>query len=212
MKRTRGKEGDEEEKEEEKTKKKMGIVWQTTAHPAHKDDYIFHNGCATYDRATSSSYLMLINDGREKQSWICSLKNLEADQMITLLVLSNVDVYKLMERIYLFHTKLNDECPVMAWDVPILQNEPDVLTVCKPASVPVLLGILQAEHGLAPLYPIHRLDRLVSVLLIVAKNPAKADIFRQHIEAGLVQKQYVAKVIGVFPECECIDDQMQVHS
>ncbi|XP_017973118.1 PREDICTED: RNA pseudouridine synthase 7 isoform X2 [Theobroma cacao] len=147
MKRTRGKEGDEEEKEEEKNKKKMGIVWQTTAHPAHKDDYIFHNGCATYDRATSSSYLMLINDGREKQSWICSLKNLEADQMITLLVLSNVDVYKLMERIYLFHTKVKrcqkishfvhrQEPPVMAWDVPILQNEPDVLTVCKPASVP----------------------------------------------------------------------------
>ncbi|KAA3456810.1 RNA pseudouridine synthase 7 isoform X2 [Gossypium australe] len=49
---------------------------------------------------------------------------------------------------------------------------------------------------------IHRLDRLVSGLLIMAKNPAKADIFRQHIEAGLVQKQYVAKVVGVFPDAE----------
>lgn len=29
------------------------------------------------------------------------------------------------------------EPPVMACDVPILQKEPDVLTVCKPASVPV---------------------------------------------------------------------------
>ncbi|MBA0582490.1 hypothetical protein Gorai_024634, partial [Gossypium raimondii] len=104
------------------------------------------------------------------------------------------------------------EPPVMAWDVEVLQNEPDVLTVCKPASVPVhpcgqyrkntVLGILQAEYGLAPLYPIHRLDRLVSGLLIMAKNPAKADIFRQHIEAGLVQKQYVAKVVGVFPDAE----------
>ncbi|XP_021286724.1 RNA pseudouridine synthase 7-like [Herrania umbratica] len=65
-----------------------------------------------------------------------------------------------------------------------------------------VLGILQAEHGLASLYPIHRLDRLVSGMLVVAKNPAKADIFRQHIEAGLVQKQCVAKVIGVFPEGE----------
>ncbi|TYI90528.1 hypothetical protein E1A91_D03G128800v1 [Gossypium mustelinum] len=104
------------------------------------------------------------------------------------------------------------EPPVMACDVEVLQNEPDVLTVCKPASVPVhpcgqyrkntVLGILQAEYGLAPLYPIHRLDRLVSGLLIMAKNPAKADSFRQHIEAGLVQKQYVAKVVGVFLDAE----------
>ncbi|TYI90527.1 hypothetical protein E1A91_D03G128800v1 [Gossypium mustelinum] len=108
------------------------------------------------------------------------------------------------------------EPPVMACDVEVLQNEPDVLTVCKPASVPVhpcgqyrkntVLGILQAEYGLAPLYPIHRLDRLVSGLLIMAKNPAKADSFRQHIEAGLVQKQYVAKVVGVFLDAEQVVD------
>lgn len=104
------------------------------------------------------------------------------------------------------------EPPVMAWDVSILQEEEDVLTVCKPASVPVhpcgqyrkntVVGILEAEHGLAPLFPIHRLDRLVSGLLILARNASKADSFRQQIEAGLVKKQYIAKVVGVFPEGE----------
>ncbi|XP_047160683.1 RNA pseudouridine synthase 7 isoform X5 [Vigna umbellata] len=69
-----------------------------------------------------------------------------------------------------------------------------------------VVGILEAEHGLAPLFPIHRLDRLVSGLLILARNAAKADIFRQQIEAGLVHKQYIAKVVGEFPEDELIVD------
>ncbi|KAL5576860.1 hypothetical protein UlMin_018559, partial [Ulmus minor] len=65
----------------------------------------------------------------------------------------------------------------------------DVLTICKPPSVPVhpcgqyckntVVGILQAEYDLAPLFPVHRLDRLVSGLLILARNASKADMFRQ---------------------------------
>ncbi|XP_022636309.1 RNA pseudouridine synthase 7 isoform X5 [Vigna radiata var. radiata] len=43
-------------------------------------------------------------------------------------------------------------------------------------------------------------------LLILARNAAKADIFRQQIEAGLVHKQYIAKVVGEFPENELIVD------
>jgi 23S rRNA-/tRNA-specific pseudouridylate synthase len=49
---------------------------------------------------------------------------------------------------------------------------------------------------------IHRLDRLVSGLLIIARTAAKADFFRQQIEGGMVKKRYIAKVIGVFPEDE----------
>nr|CAN83167.1 hypothetical protein VITISV_021912 [Vitis vinifera] len=49
---------------------------------------------------------------------------------------------------------------------------------------------------------IHRLDRLVSGLLILARSASKADSFRQQIEAGMVQKQYIAKVTGVFPDDE----------
>jgi tRNA pseudouridine synthase 9 len=49
---------------------------------------------------------------------------------------------------------------------------------------------------------VHRLDRLVSGLLIFAKNADKAESFRQQIEASLLQKEYVAKVVGVFPDGE----------
>uniref|UniRef100_A0A2P2KY15 RNA pseudouridine synthase 7 n=2 Tax=Rhizophora mucronata TaxID=61149 RepID=A0A2P2KY15_RHIMU len=120
------------------------------------------------------------------------------------------------KRLATSYTGCRHEPPVMDWDVSVLQEEEDVVTVYKPPTVPVhpcgqyrkntVVGILQAEHGLAPLFPVHRLDRLVSGLLILARNASKADLFRQEIEAGLVQKHYVAKVIGVFPEDEKVVD------
>lgn len=112
----------------------------------------------------------------------------------------------------LSHFVHRHEPPVMVERVVILEEGCDVVTVCKPASVPVhpcgqyrkntVMGILQAEHGLAPLFPIHRLDRLVSGLLIFARNASTADRFREEIEAGKVQKEYVAKIRGVFPKEE----------
>eukprot|EP00252_Welwitschia_mirabilis_P003842 TRINITY_DN13913_c0_g1_i1.p1 TRINITY_DN13913_c0_g1~~TRINITY_DN13913_c0_g1_i1.p1 ORF type:complete len:504 (-),score=89.39 TRINITY_DN13913_c0_g1_i1:392-1903(-) len=110
----------------------------------------------------------------------------------------------------LSHFVHRHEPPVLAEHVEILEDGSDIVTVCKPASIPVhpcgqyrkntVVGILQAEHGLAPLFPIHRLDRLVSGLLIFAKNSSQADHFREEISAGKVQKEYIAKVIGIFPE------------
>lgn len=64
----------------------------------------------------------------------------------------------------LSHFLHRHEPPTMACDISILQKETDVLTVCKPASIPVhpcgqyrkntVVGILQAEDGLAPLFRI----------------------------------------------------------
>lgn len=112
----------------------------------------------------------------------------------------------------LSHFVHRHEPPVMGESVEILELGADVITVCKPPSVPVhpcgqyrkntVLGILQAEHNLGPLYPIHRLDRLVSGLLILARNSHTADQFRQEIEGGTIKKSYIAKVQGVFPEEE----------
>ncbi|XP_040946142.1 RNA pseudouridine synthase 7 isoform X3 [Gossypium hirsutum] len=222
-----------EEGNEERNKRKMEIVWQTPAHPAQKQDYVFHNeaqffgGNLTGKRHVRPYYFEFVSHvnkrwegktivdlfaqefrGRSRDYYVSAVKcgRIQVDG-------ENIPVSYIVKRCQkISHFLHRHEPPVMAWDVEVLQNEPDVLTVCKPASVPVhpcgqyrkntVLGILQAEYGLAPLYPIHRLDRLVSGLLIMAKNPAKADSFRQHIEAGLVQKQYVAKVVGVFLDAE----------
>ncbi|KAL2643993.1 hypothetical protein R1flu_011580 [Riccia fluitans] len=106
------------------------------------------------------------------------------------------------------------EPPVLAEHVTVLEEGPDVITVNKPASVPVhpcgqyrkntVVGILQAEHKTGQLFPIHRLDRLVSGLLILARNSQTADRFRREIEGGRVTKNYVAKVKGVFPAHEVV--------
>ncbi|GBG64859.1 hypothetical protein CBR_g48327 [Chara braunii] len=65
-----------------------------------------------------------------------------------------------------------------------------------------VMGILQAEENLGPLFPIHRLDRLVSGLLIFARNSSAAERFRKDVQGGKVEKEYFARVIGVFPEEE----------
>ncbi|XP_059642965.1 RNA pseudouridine synthase 7 isoform X2 [Cornus florida] len=201
----------------------MEIVWQTPANPPERQDYIFRNGVRyvkpyyfefishVKNRWAGKTIVDLFAEefkGRPYEYYVSAVKcgRIQVDGQVvpvSYIVWSSQKISHFLHR---------HEPPVMACDVSILQKEPDVLTVCKPASVPVhpcgqyrkntIVGILQAEHDLAPLFPIHRLDRLVSGLLILARSASKADLFRQQIEAGLVQKQYIAKVIGVFPEDE----------
>ncbi|OVA17432.1 RNA-binding S4 domain [Macleaya cordata] len=199
----------------------MEIVWQTPANPPERQDYIFRNGrrhvrpyyfefiSHVKNRWAGKTIVDLFTEefkGRPHEYYVSAVKcgRIQVDGQIVPVS------YIVQTSQKISHFLHRHEPPVMAWGVPILQEEPDVVTICKPASVPVhpcgqyrkntIVGILQAEHGLAPLFPVHRLDRLVSGLLIIARSAAKADLFRQQIEAGEVQKEYVARVIGVFPE------------
>ncbi|XP_010536597.1 PREDICTED: RNA pseudouridine synthase 7 [Tarenaya hassleriana] len=203
------------------------IVWQTPANPPQKQDYIFHNGrrhvrpyyfefiSHVKNRWAGKTIVDLFADefkGRPREYYVSAVKcgRIQVDGEfvpVSYVVRSSQKISHFLHR---------HEPPVMSWDIEVLQKEPDVVTICKPASVPVhpcgqyrkntVVGILQAEYDLAPLFPVHRLDRLVSGLLILARNAPKADIFRQQIEGGMVKKQYIAKVIGVFPEDEIVVD------
>ncbi|XP_043707017.1 RNA pseudouridine synthase 7-like [Telopea speciosissima] len=199
------------------------IVWQTPANPPERHDYIFRNGrrhvkpyyfefiCHVKKRWAGKTIVDLFAEefkGRPYDYYVSAVNSgrIQVDGQIVSVS------YIVQPSQKISHFLHRHEPPAMAWDVSILLKEPDVLTVCKPASVPVhpcgqyrkntVVGILQAEHGLSPLFPVHRLDRLVSGLLILARTAAKADVFRQQIEAGMVHKQYIAKVIGLFPEEE----------
>ncbi|KAL6634451.1 hypothetical protein ACP70R_027122 [Stipagrostis hirtigluma subsp. patula] len=226
-----------------------GIVWQTPANPPEPHDYIFRNGrryvrpyyfefiSHVKNRWAGKTIVDLFTDefkGRSREYYVRAVKcgRLQVDEQMV-----HADyIVKSSQKIS--HFVHRHEPPVLAGDISILQNEDDVVTICKPASVPELniqynalkvvrdrdvsgsvlrfsevhpcgqyrkntvVGILQAEHGLTPLFPVHRLDRLVSGLLIFAKNANRAESFRQQIEAGLLQKEYVAKVVGVFPDGE----------
>lgn len=72
----------------------------------------------------------------------------------------------------------------------------DLIAVCKPASVPVhvcgqyrkntVMALLEVERpDLGTLLPVHRLDKPVSGLLLVAKNPAGANRIRAQIQVLL---------------------------
>ncbi|XP_062115859.1 RNA pseudouridine synthase 7 isoform X1 [Humulus lupulus] len=207
--------------------KKMEIVWQTPANPPERQDYIFRNGrrhvkpyyfefiSHVKNRWAGKTIVDLFAEefkGRPYEYYVSAVKcgRIQVDgEMVPVSY-----VVKSSQKIS--HFLHRHEPPVLALDVSILHKEPEVVTICKPASVPVhpcgqyrkntVVGILQAEYDLAPLFPIHRLDRLVSGLLILARSASKADMFRQQIEAGQVQKQYIARVIGAFPEHEKVVD------
>ncbi|KAH7578541.1 hypothetical protein ACOSP7_000142 [Xanthoceras sorbifolium] len=215
------------EAENEHHNKQMEIVWQTPANPPEKHDYVFRDG----RRHVRPYYFEFISHVKNRWAgktivdlFAEEFKGRPYDYYVNAVKCGRIQVdgemvpvsYIVKSSQKISHFVHRHEPPVMACDVSILQKEQDVLTVCKPPSVPVhpcgqyrkntIVGILQAEHGLTSLFPVHRLDRLVSGLLILARNASKADLFRQQIEAGKVHKQYIAKVIGVFPEGEQVVD------
>ncbi|KAK4569142.1 hypothetical protein RGQ29_004511 [Quercus rubra] len=180
----------------------MEIVWQTPANPPEPQDYILRNG----RRHVRPYYFEFISHVKNRWAgktivdlFAEEFKGRPYDYYVSAVKCGRIQVdgeivpvsYIVKQSQKISHFLHRHEPPVMAHDVSVLQNELDVLTVCKPASVPVhpcgqyrkntIVGILQAEYGLAPLFPIHRLDRLVSGLLILARNASKADFFRQQI-------------------------------
>ena len=101
------------------------------------------------------------------------------------------------------------EPPVLAGDIEVLDVSSDVISVSKPATVPVhptgqyrkntVLALLAATRSdLGRLYPIHRLDKNVSGLLILARSSQAANAMRLKMEAHEMRKEYVARVSGIF--------------
>ncbi|XP_049934630.1 RNA pseudouridine synthase 7 isoform X1 [Nymphaea colorata] len=203
-----------------------GIVWETPLNPPKREDYVFKDGkrlvkpyffefiCNVKNRWAGKTVVDLFAHEfrqRPRDYYVTAVEagRIQVDG-------TRVDVtYTVKSSQRISHFVHRHEPPVMEWNISVLKKEDDLVTVFKPPSIPVhpcgqyrkntVLGILQAEHGLTPLF-LHRLDRLVSGLLILARSAARADLFRQQIEGGKVRKEYVAKVIGVFPEAEQVVD------
>ncbi|RQM26017.1 hypothetical protein B5M09_002346 [Aphanomyces astaci] len=84
-----------------------------------------------------------------------------------------------------------------------------VVVVNKPSTIPVhpcgayrhnsLVFILANDLHLHPVFPVHRLDRLTSGLLVLAKSADKAAELSAQLVERSVQKFYFAKVLGRFP-------------
>ncbi|OQR86176.1 hypothetical protein ACHHYP_10846 [Achlya hypogyna] len=108
------------------------------------------------------------------------------------------------------HTMHRHEPPVRAFTAAMIEFEDDSMVVVnKPSTIPVhpcgayrhnsMTFILAVDHDRHPLFPVHRLDRLTSGLLVLAKTPEKAQTMSAQLVDRSMLKYYVAKVAGRFP-------------
>ena len=116
------------------------------------------------------------------------------------------------------HTLHRHEPPVTAQPIGIIHEDNEMIVINKPAGVPVhpagrynfnsVTEIMRAErsHTWNPL-PCNRLDRLTSGVMFIGKNARAAEKLSLQIRGRSVKKEYVARVIGEFPEGEVVCEQ-----
>lgn len=125
-------------------------------------------------------------------------------------------IIKLNEALkYRFH---RHEPRVLRAPPAVVHQDRHVVVVTKPASVPVhpigkfnkctVTGLLAELHpGLGDLKPTHRLDRLVSGCLVMARTKVAASNISKAFKDGVVRKEYVARVMGTLPSREVVVDK-----
>lgn len=117
------------------------------------------------------------------------------------------------------HTLHRHEPPVTSLPIGVVHEDDDMIVIDKPAGVPVhpagrytynsIIEIMRAEraYGFNPL-PCNRLDRLTSGVMFVGKHAKAAEEVSKLLRSqGGVQKEYVARVKGKFPDGVVLCDQ-----
>lgn len=118
--------------------------------------------------------------------------------------------YRLKHNDLLANTVHRHEVPVTGQPITIVHIDDEIVVVNKPASIPVhpcgryrhntVVFILAKEYNLKNLRTIHRLDRLTSGLLLFGRSPNKARQLEHEIRNREVQKEYICRVEGEFPD------------
>ena len=115
------------------------------------------------------------------------------------------------------HTLHRHEPPVTGLPIGILHEDEDMIVINKPAGVPVhpagrynynsVVEIMRAERGHQwnPL-PCNRLDRLTSGVMFIGKHAKAAEALSLQISSRTVRKEYVARVMGEFPDGDVVCD------
>ncbi|XP_061189562.1 pseudouridylate synthase RPUSD2-like [Saccostrea echinata] len=109
------------------------------------------------------------------------------------------------------------ENPVSGETIEVIEDNKDVVVVNKPSSIPChpcgnyrynsMIFILGKELGYGNLRTVYRLDRLTSGVLIFTKNEASTRKYIDDITNRNVEKEYVCRVEGEFPEGEVVCEQ-----
>lgn len=123
-----------------------------------------------------------------------------------------IDVdYEIREHDIIKHTIVRRECPVYDRPVVKLGETENYVAFLKPASIPVhATGGYNYNAMVKQIdkryYPVHRLDRVTSGIIVMAKTKAAAQNFGVMLEKNLIHKTYLARVRGEFPEEEITCD------
>nr|XP_046268561.1 RNA pseudouridylate synthase domain-containing protein 2 [Scatophagus argus] len=109
------------------------------------------------------------------------------------------------------------EPPVVGRPLEVLVDDGEVLVVDKPPSIPVhpcgrfrhntVIFILGKERGVSELHTVHRLDRLTSGVLLFARTLETSKKLDQLVRDRQLEKEYVCRVEGEFPEGELICEE-----
>lgn len=116
------------------------------------------------------------------------------------------------------HKLHRHEAPVTAEPIGIIHEDDDMIVINKPSGVPVhpagrynfnsVTEIMRAERGRDFLpRPCNRLDRLTSGIMFIAKSVKAAKAMTMKIMERSVRKEYLARVVGHFPDGEVVCDQ-----
>jgi len=99
---------------------------------------------------------------------------------------------------------------VTADPIQLIDSNNKFFVFNKPASIPIhpsgkfryntLIHILGKEQKLTSIWPCHRLDRLTSGIVIMARSSKVASEFSDQMQAGEISKEYIARVRGKFPD------------
>lgn len=98
--------------------------------------------------------------------------------------------------------------------VPILYRDDSLVAVAKPSGMAVHRGLSQERIVLLTVvrdqigrhvYPVHRLDRSTSGVVVFALDSGTARALQERFEGGAVVKRYIALVRGITPEAGVID-------
>ncbi|KAK3349467.1 pseudouridine synthase [Lasiosphaeria hispida] len=116
------------------------------------------------------------------------------------------------------HTTHRHEPPITAEPIQIIHEDEDMIVINKPSGVPVhpagryqynsVVEIVKSARSADFLpRPCNRLDRLTSGIMFLAKTKKAADLLGSQIVKRTVRKEYMARVVGRFPDGEVVCDE-----
>lgn len=115
--------------------------------------------------------------------------------------------YVIKEHDQIEHKIKRLESPIYNKPIQKLGETNDFVAFLKPASIPIhatggyfyntMVKRLDNRY-----FPVHRLDRVTSGIIVMSKTKDGSNRFQEYLEHHTIEKTYVARVVGEFPEGE----------